>query len=55
MQQNLYGATIWHCGNAYSTKDAHRITKRNSNYRFNKLSGGGDAYGIAGRKLQLGT
>ena len=27
MQQNLYGAMIWHCANVYGTKDAHCVTK----------------------------
>ena len=51
---NLCSAMIWCCANVYSTKNAH-CNKRNSNYRFNKLSGGGDTYGIARRKSQLGT
>ena len=51
---NLCGTIIWCCANAYSTKNAH-CNKRNSNYRFNKLSGGGDAYSIARRKSQLET
>ena len=51
---NLCSAMIWCCANAYGTKNTH-CNKRNSNYRFNKLSSGGNAYGVVRRKSQLGT
>ena len=34
MRQNLYGATIWHCTNAYGTKDAHCVTKETQTTHF---------------------
>ena len=40
--------------NAYSTKDAHYLINE-LKLQCNNLSGGGDAYGIAQEKSQLGT
>ena len=42
------------CTNAYGTKDIHNQISE-LKLRCNELSGGGDAYGIAWGKSQLGT